>query len=391
MYRVSLFPTRDLHLSDLSVALMNYICAKQTNQQLIVRIEDGDKAHNIDGKDQELLEMLALFGISYAHLYYQSENFKYHLQFASTFLDKKKAFICFCAFDKVSPYDGTCENLSSDEILNNPNPFVIRMKTEPISDSFIIMAQNKYPTYTFACACDDMLQGVSTILQDEAHLQNCPKEELIRKSIGYDQAIHYTHLPMIHEGDKSVQWLLDQGYMPEAIVNYLLLLSSPTPTEIFTLEEAIAWFDIATLSKTPVHFDMNKLGFINREHIKRIPNMELSKRIGYACDNIGKLAKLYTEEVSTTHEIKQKIDAIFAKKEPLATFEAESKLIQELILNAPYFETFDDFTAYLSEKSGLKGEALLKPLRFWLCGADYGLDPAFVYPLIKNYLKEIVR
>jgi glutamyl-tRNA synthetase len=370
---------------------MNYICAKQSNQQLIVRIEDGDKAHNIDGKDQELLEMLALFGISHAHLYYQSDNFKYHLQFASTLLDRKKTFICFCPEEKVTPYDGTCENLSSEQVLNNPNPFVIRMKTEPIEDSFVIMARNKYPTYTFACACDDMLQGVSAIIQDEAHLQNCPKEELIRKSIGYDQAIHYTHLPMIQEGEKSVQWLLDQGYMPEAIVNYLLLLSSPTPTEIFTLEEAIAWFDIATLSKTPVHFDMNKLGFINREHIKRIPNMELSKRIGYACDNIGKLAKLYTEEVSTTHEIKQKIDAIFAKKEPLATFEAESKLLQELILNAPYFETFDDFTAYLSEKSGLKSEALLKPLRFWLCGADYGLDPAFVYPLIKNYLKEIVR
>ena len=196
MYRVSLFPTGDMRLSDLRVALINYICAKQANQQLIVRIEDGDKAHNIDGKDQELLEMLALFGISYAHLYYQSENFKYHLQFASTFLDKKKAFICFCPENKAS-YDGTCEHLSPDEVLNNPNPFVIRMKMEPINDSFVIMARNKYPTYTFACACDDMLQGVSTIIQDEAHLENSPKEELIRKSIGYDQAMHYTHLPMM--------------------------------------------------------------------------------------------------------------------------------------------------------------------------------------------------
>lgn len=391
MYRIALFQTDDMRLSDLRVALLNYICSKQANQQLIVRIEDGDKARNIDGKDQELLELLALFGISYAHLYYQSENFKYHLQFASTFLDKKKAFICFCPEDKASPYDGTCENLSSEEVLNNPNPFVIRMKTEPISDSFVIMAQNKYPTYTFACACDDMLQGVTTIIQDEAHLQNCPKEELIRKSIGYDQAMHYTHLSMLLGDDMSVQWLLDQGFMPEAIVNYLLLLSSPTPTEIFTLKEAIAWFDLTSISKVPVHFDMEKLGLINREHIKRLPDMELSKRIGYACENIGKLAKLYTKEVSTTHEIKQKIDAIFVKKEPLATFEAESKLIQELILNAPYFEAFDELTAYVSEKSGLKGEALLKLLRFWLSGADQGLELALMYPLIKNYLKEIVR
>ncbi|WP_067174515.1 glutamate--tRNA ligase family protein [Sulfurospirillum sp. UCH001] len=391
MYRVSLFPTRDLHLSDLRVALINYICAKQTGKHLIVRVEDGDKAHNIDGKDQELLDIIALFGISYSHLYYQSDNFKYHLQFASTLLDRKKAFICFCPDEKATPYDGRCEHLSPDEVLNNPNPFVIRMKTEPISDSFVIMARNKYPTYTFACAFDDMLQGVSTIIQDEAYLENSSKEELIRHAIGYDQAISYTHLPTVHESEKSVQWLLDQGYMPEAIANYLLLLSTPTPTEIFTLEEALSWFDIATISKDSVHFDMEKLGFINREHIKKLSDMELSKRIGYACENIGKLAKLYTKEVSTTLEIKQKIDVIFAKKEPLATFEAESKLLQELIFNAPYFEMFDEFQAYLLEKSNLHDEAFFKPLHFWLSGSVQGLELALMYPLIKNYLKEIVR
>jgi glutamyl-tRNA synthetase len=391
MYRVSLFPTRDLHLSDLRVALINYICAKQTGKQLIVRVEDGDKANIIEGKDQELLDIIALFGISYSHLYYQSDNFKYHLQFASTLLDRKKAFICFCPEEKATPYDGTCEHLSSDEVLNNPNPFVIRMKTEPISDSFVIMARNKYPTYTFACACDDMLQGVSIVIQDEAYLQNSPKEELIRHAIGYDQAISYTHLSTIHEGEKSVQWLLDQGYMPEAIVNYLLLLSTPTPTKIFTLEEALAWFDLAKMSPSPLSFDIKELSVINAEHIKKLSDMELSKRLGYACENIGKLAKLHCEEAYTTHEIKQKIDALFAKKELLVTFEAESKLLQELILNAPYFETFDEFQVYLLEKSNLRDEAFFKPLHFWLSGADQNLELARVYPLIKNYLKEIVR
>lgn len=391
MYRVALFPTGDMPLGDLRIALFNYICSKQANKQLIVRVEDGDKARNIDGKDQELLEMLALFGMSYSHLYYQSDNFKYHLQFASTLLDQKKAFICFCAEDKAAPYDGRCENLSSDEVLNNPNPFVIRMKTKPIHDSFVIMAQNKYPTYTFACACDDMLQGVTTIIRSEEHLEDSPKEELIRQSIGYDQAIHYVHLPMMLDDGISVQWLLDQGFMPEAIVNYLLLLGNPTPKETFTLEEAISWFDITKMSKSPVHFDMQKLGVINREHIKRVSDMELSKRIGYACENIGKLAKLYSEETHTTHEIKQKIDALFAKKAFYAAFEAESKCLQELILKAPYCETFDEFQAYLSEKSGLKGEPFFKPLHFWLTGADHSPELPLLYPLIKNYLKEIVR
>lgn len=388
---------------------MNYICAKQASEQLVVRIEDGDKARTIEGKDQEVLEMLELFGIGYSQLYYQSNNFKYHLQFASTFLDKKKAFICFCAEDKASPYDGTCENLSSDEVLNNPKPFVIRMKksdhaisfTDAIKgvvsfepdaiDSFVIMRQDKYPTYTFACACDDMLQGVTTIIRGEEQLSNTPKEELIRKSLGYDQEMLYAHLPIILNDDASVQWLLDQGFMPEAIVNYLILLGNPTPTEIFTLEEAIAWFDIKNISKSPAHFDIDKLRFINREHIKRIADMELSKRIGYACENIGKLAKLYTEEANTTYEIKQKIDALFAKKEFYAEFENESNLLQELILKAPYFDEFDAFKAHLLEASGLKENSFFKPLRFWLSGADHGPELALLYPLIKNYLKEIVR
>jgi glutamyl-tRNA synthetase len=395
MYRFAPSPTGNMSINDLRIALLNYICAKQAGEQLIVRIEDGDRARTIEGKDQELLEMLALFGISYSQLYYQSSNFKYHLQFASTLLDTKKAFICFCPQeDETSPCVGTCEHLSSEEILNTPKPFVIRMKkSDTTSDHFVIMNTHKYPTYTFACACDDMLQGVTTIIRENEQKANAPKEEHIRQSIGYDQAMHYTYVPSLPctKDESDVTWLLNQGFMPEAIVNYLLLLSHPAPVEIFTLEEAIAWFDIKTISPSPTPFEIEKLRFINVEHIKRIPDMELSKRIGYACENIGKLAKLYTEEASTTYEIKQKVDALFAKKAFDAAFEAESKLLQELILNAPYFEAFDDFKAYLATKSGLTDEPFLKPLRFWLTGADIGLDLALIYPLIKNYLKEIVR
>ncbi|KFL34890.1 MULTISPECIES: glutamate--tRNA ligase family protein [unclassified Sulfurospirillum] len=395
MYRFAPSPTGNMSINDLRIALINYICAKQADEPLIVRIEDGDKARTIEGKDQEILEMLGLFGIDYSQLYYQSSNFKYHLQFASTLLDTKKAFICFCPQkDETSPCVGACEHLSSEEVINNPNSFVIRMKKcDTVSDHFVIMSTHKYPTYTFACACDDMLQGVTMIIRENEQEANTPKEEHIRQSIGYDQAMHYTHVPSLlcNEDESDVKGLLDQGFMPEAIVNYLLLLSNPTPTEIFTLEEAIAWFDIKTISPSPAPFEIDKLRFINVEHIKRIPDMELSKRIGYACENIGKLAKLYTEEVSTTYAIKQKVDALFAKKAFDAAFEKESKLLQELILNAPYFEAFDDFKTYLAEKSGLEGEPFLKPLRFWLTGADTGLDLALLYPLIKNYLKEIVR
>lgn len=392
MYRVALSPTRDLSINDLRIALINYICAKQANKPFIVRIEDGDKAHVIEGKDQEILDTLALFHLPYATLYYQSDNFKYHLQFASTLLDKKKAFICFCEND-VAPYDGRCENLSSEEILNIPKPFVIRMKkADQSSDSFIIMRTDKYPTHIFASACDDMLQGVSSIIREETYVADAPKEAHIRSSIGYDEAIAYTHIPTLlyQGGESSVKQLLDQGFMPEAILNYLIFLSNPTPCEIFTLEDTLKWFSLDSISQSSC-FEIEKLRSINREHIRRLDNMELSKRMGYACENVGKLAKLYSQEESTTHAIKQKIDSVFSKKEACSEFQKESALLQELILQAPYFETFDAFEAYLAQKSALSGEALLKPLRFWLTGAEDGLELDLVYPLIKNYLKEIVR
>jgi len=395
MYRFAPSPTGDMSINDLRIALCNCICAAQAKDTLILRIEDTDKKRNIEGKDQDILEMLTLFGIAYTQLYYQSNNFKYHLQFASTLLDTKKAFICFCPQeDEASSCDGTCEHLSSDEVINNPRPFVIRMKKhDTVSDSFVIMRTDKYPTYPFACACDDMLQGVTTIIREEEYKENAPKEEWIRKSLGYDQTMHYIHISTIQsqKDESSVRGLLDQGFMPEAILNYLVLLGNPTPCEIFYMVEALIWFDIKNISASPAHFDIDKLRFINREHIKRIGDMELSKRMGYACENIGKLAKLYTQEVSTTYGIKQKIDVLFAPKPLHVKYEKESQCLKELIQQAPYLDTFEAFTAYLLEKSALKDEAFLKPLQFVLTGCDNGPKLDLLYPLIKNYLKEIVR
>lgn len=432
MFRFAPSPTGDLHIETLRVALFNYICAIQAKDTLVVRIEDTDKKNNIEDKDKDILDTLSLFGISYSTLYYQSHNFKYHLQFASTLLDRKKAFICFCteeelkikkekatAQGKAFCYDGTCEKLSSDEILNTPKPFVIRMKKPEKSiafddqikghlsfepdeiDSFVIMDTDKYPSFTFARACDDMLQGISTIIRSEDHLSDTPKQEFIRTSLGYEQALVYAHLPIIlnangkriSEKDAffSVQCLLDQGFMPESILNYLILLGNNTPVEIFSIQEAIPWFDIKNISKSPVCFDLDTLRYINREHILRLSNMELSKRVGFACENVGKLAKLYTEEVSTTYEIKLKIDTIFAKKEFHPEFTQESETLQSLVLNAPYFETFDTFESYLLEHSKFKGNAFYRPLRYWLTGTDNSPELVLLYPFIKTYLKEIVR
>ncbi len=431
MYRFAPSPTGDMHIGNLRVALFNYICAKQSKEKFIIRVEDTDKERNIEGKDQEILEILNLFGITYDQLIYQSDNLKFHRQLGSKLLMDGNAFSCFCSAKtleekreqakkdkKAYRYDGVCKKLSDSEVIENENPFVVRikepsekieftdlikgdMKFEPKDiDDFVILRVDKTPTYNFACAIDDMLSNVSVIIRGEDHLSNTPKQELIRKYLGYNEKVKYAHLPIIlndsgkkmskRDDESSVKWLLEEGFLPDTIINYLILIGNKTPTEIFSLDEAITWFDITKVSKNPAKFDITKLRQLNREHIKALDPLSLSKFIGYSSKDIGKLAKIYLEEASTINEIKVKIDTIF-KTKTCDEFEQEFELLKVATKDLPYFKEFDEFKAYLGEKSGLKGKKFFKPLRSLLTGSDSGPNLSDIYPHIKNYLGEIIK
>ncbi|RBQ29962.1 glutamate--tRNA ligase [Aliarcobacter vitoriensis] len=433
MLRFAPSPTGDMHIGNLRVAVFNYIVAKQLNEGLIIRIEDTDKERNIEGKDKEILEILNLFSIEYESLFYQSANLKYHQKMALQLMTEKKAFACFCSDEKLEElkeesikkgipfrYDNFCENLSDETVLNTNAPFTVRLKkpeqnikfTDILKgdfdyapfdiDSFIILRQDKTPTYNYACSVDDMLMDISMVIRGEDHISNTPKQIHIRNSLGYTKEIKYVHLPIIlnaqtgkkmskRDDASSVKWLIEQGFLPSAIANYLVLMGNKTPTEIFTLEEAIEWFKIENVSKSSAKFDIDKLRFINRKHIEMLDEMRLSKILGFADADIGKLAKLYLEETSTIKEIKSKIDDIFSQKNSLEGFEDEFKIIKESLKNATYFETYDELKNYVVEKTALKGKNLFKPLRFILTGTENGPNLADIYPFIKNYLGEIVR
>jgi len=422
MFRFAPSSVGDMHIEDLRTALFNFICAKQQNDRFIVRIENLDKKDAVEQKNKDTLEILNIFGITYGSLYYQRSNFKYHLQFASTLLDQKKAFMCFCTDKELKVkrkvaevakepyrYDGTCENIGSEEILNNRKPFVIRIKKPKQDlkfrdvikgelsfksdeiDSFVIMSVDKYPTHNFACAIDDMLQGVTHVISSEKCLLDMPKQEYIRKSLGYNETITYAHLPMILNGKSSVKKLLNQGFLPEAIINYLVLLGNTIPKEIFMMDEVFDWFDINLISKLPTRFDMDKLRYINVQHIKLLSDVELAKRIGYSGNGIGKLAKFYTEESSTTYEIKQIIDAMFTAKISSKKFTKNLEILKEIVRNAPIFDEFKEFKEYLTTKSGFEGEFLNIPLKILLTSNENGTELVRLYPFIKNYLKEIAK
>ena len=427
MYRFAPSPTGDMHIGNLRVAIFNYIASLQDKSGFILRIEDTDKERNIEGKDKEIMEILKKFGIKWDTLYYQSQNLKFHQEFGAKLLIDKKAFLCFCDDETLEKkreedlnngvayrYDGSCENLSDEEILNNPRPAALRLKApkttqkftdkikgeivfEPENiDSFVLLRADKTPTYNFACAIDDMLEGVTMIIRGEDHVSNTPKQNLIREALGYTQEISYAHLPIIlnmngrkmskRDNSSSVSYLLDKGYMPEAIANYLILIGNKTPCEIFTIQEAASWFDISNISRSPAKFSEEKLAQINREHIKLASDDRLVE-LGFSSPD---LARFYTQESSLIPEIIAKIDAINSAKIIPSQWQKEADEIRKIILNMQIPHSFDELKIVISDETNLKGKSLFMPLRLLLTGAEHGPELKDLYPLIRSDIKEIV-
>ena len=423
MLRFAPSPTRDMHIKDLRIAIFNYIVSKQSNEDLVIRIEDIDKDKNIEGKDKEILEILSLFSIDYLSVVHQSDSLKYHQKMAMQLLTKKRAFSCFCGEGKLQEledeakanntpfrYDGFCETLSDEAVLEVNAPFTVRIKkpfenikftdilqgnfdTSPIDvDSFNILNHDKTPTYNYACAVDDMLMDISMVIRSENHLNETAKQIHIRKSLGYEKEINYVHLPSILNADNiSVKGLIDEGFLPSAIANYLVALGNNIASEIFTLEESLDWFDIKTVSSTSSSFDIEKLKHMNKKHLEIMDDMRLSKILGFADTDIGKLAKVYLEETSTIKELKNKLDIIFAPKTSNETFNNDLEKIKECLQNAPYYDSFNELEKHISIQTGLKDDNLSKPLRYLLTGAKNGPELSLIYPFIKNYLGEITK
>lgn len=416
MLRFAASPTKDLSLGDLRIAIFNYIVSKQLNEDLVIRIDDTNKEKNIEGKDKDICEILNLFAIDYKNVLHQGDSLKYHQKLAMQLMANKKAFSCFCGDAKleelkneaikkgVTPsYDGFCQTLSDETVLNTNSPFTVRIVKPDSSmkftdnlkgelefsadeiDAFYILDHSKAPTYNYACAMDDMIMDISTVIRSDIHEIDTVRQIHIRNLFGYEKEISYTHIPAI-SNDISVKSIIDDGFLPSAIANYLVMLGNDTPENIFSLEDAIKWFDITKISKDEVTFDIEKLKEINKKHLETLEDMRFSKILGFADADLGKLAKLYIDECSTINEIKEKFDLIFSDKK-LSNDEAIK--INEALKTAPYLESYEELVDFVSQKTGLSN--FENSLRIVLTSCENGPDLDKIYPLIKNYLGEIIK
>ncbi len=431
MLRFAPSPTGDMHIGNLRVAIFNYIVAKQRGEKLLIRIEDTDKQRNIEGKDKEILTILDAFGIKYDQVVYQSGNFQIHREMAKKLLEGKKAFVCFCSEDEINGerekakcekrpyrYSGKCEYLDEKEVeskIKEKKPFVVRLKKpeKPVKfhdlikgdfefspfdiDSFVILRTNLIPTYNFACAVDDMIYDISLVIRGEDHLSNTPKQIAIRHALGYNKKMKYAHLPIIlndkgkkmskRDNASSVKWLLKVGFLPEAIANYLILLGNNFGKEIFTLQESIKFFDLTKISRAPAKFDMEKLKFLNKEHLKKINN--LSKYFGYN-EVYEDLLKIFRDESFTTEEIKNKFEKIFESSDG-GEFKNEKEIIKKEILNNELEENYDEFKNRLIKNTSIKGKKFFISLRELFINEKQGPKIKDLYNVMRPYLKKIIK
>ena len=397
MLRFAPSPNGDMHINNLRVAILNYVVAKQKNDKFLVRIEDSDTQKSIEGKDTEIMMILEKFAIKHDVVYHQSEHLRIHQNLALRLLKEEKAFVCKCTLDELKTDSclKNCESLTKEDystLKESGEKFVIRFKKSNNIDSFIILKTDGTPSYDFASACDDMLSDIDFIIREKKHLETTPKQESIKSSLGYEKETTYLHLPTLLNVDEasSVKWLFEEGFVPDAILNYLLLLgNSKVPKEIFTLPEAIEWFELDSISKSDTKFDIDKLRFINQEHLKMIDDRQLSTLFGFADADIGKLAKVYLEEASTINELKAKITPIFKAKNFDGEWGEQMSIIRDIISDAPAFESFNELTKHIMEKSELKDENLFTPLRILLTGEQNGPKLSEIYPFIKSYILEV--
>lgn len=372
-------PTGHMHIGNLRTALYSYLLAKAQGGKFILRIEDTDRERLVEGAQEVILDTLRMTGITYDEgpgkdgghgPYIQSERLPLYHDYAQQLIQSGHAYYCFCTPERleslkdekgIGGYDGHCRNLPPEEVaekLASGMPHVIRQKmpqtgvtsytdhvygevsidNAELRDQILIKADG-YPTYNFCHVVDDHLMGVTHVVRGNEYLTSTPKYCLLYDAFGWERPA-YVHLPLLmgkdadgnvsklskRHGAVSFQDLVRQGYLPEAIVNYIALLGwSPKDTteEFFTLEELKQMFSMDGLSKSPAVFDYEKLKWFNGEYIKKMPVDAYRERAVPILEEIcppgtdcEKLAELLRTRIATFGEIPERA-AFAAERIPL--------------------------------------------------------------------------
>ncbi len=323
-------PTGYLHLGGARTALFCWLFARRKGGEFILRIEDTDRARSKKEYLDEILDSLGWLKIDWDKIYYQSQRFNIYQEYAKKLVEEGKAYYKEGAiFFKYEFDEIVFEDLIKGKIVFRQLP-----KNEEV-----IIKSDGTPTYNFSCVIDDALMGITHVIRGEDHISNTPKQILIYKALGFGIP-YFAHLPLIlsQEGGRlskrwgavSIREYKEAGYLPEAIVNYLLLLgwSPGNNREIVSIEEALDIFEIEDVSKTNASFSLDKLNWINSEYIK-------SK-------SLEELTSIIEDYLVSKQFLPQGVDRDYLKK-VVALFKERISKFSDLI-DWAYFCFYDDFS-----------------------------------------------
>ena len=440
-------PTGYMHIGNLRTALYSYLIAKHDGGKFILRIEDTDRERLVEGATDIIKSTLAITGLNYDEgpdvggehgPYVQSERKEIYMEYAKHLVELGHAYYCFCSKDRLEAlhaedatggYDRHCRDLPKDEVekkLAEGVPFVIRQKmplegTTSYYDSVfgeitmnnselqdqILMKADGYPTYNFCHVIDDHLMGVTHVVRGSEYLTSTPKYVLLYDAYGWERPT-YVHLPLLmgknedgsvsklskRHGAVSFQDLVNDGYLPEAITNYISLLGwcpKNSETEFFTLDELKAAFTIDGVSKSPAVFDFEKLLWFNGEYIHKLDDevfVKLAEKFIKtdipATVNKGKMLSLLKTRISKLTELDDRMaffislpdydkELFLNKKNKIADYDIVKSVLNEAYSAISDLDAFDNDTLFaalapLTEKMGLKTGTIMWCIRIAVSG-----------------------
>ena len=458
-------PTGYLHIGGLRTALFNYLYARHTGGKMLLRIEDTDRTRFVEGALENLLKTLKWSGIEIDEgvmldengqvtekgdcgPYIQSDRVKAGIydKYIEKLIEEGKAYYCFCSQERVDKvrdqmkadgltpkYDGLCRSIPLEEArerVANGEEYTVRLKlpkdydisfedrikgkitfNTDDQDDQVLIKRDGFPTYHFAVVVDDHLMGITHVVRGDEWISSTPKHVYLYEAFGWD-APEYIHLPTVlnkdhkkyskRNGDGMVEDFIEEGYMPEGLINFLSLLgwSPDSEEEIFTMEELAKQFDFDRVNKTGAVFDKKKLDWVNGHYVRDLSPEKLAEDIkpymekaglideSYDHDKLVLLAETWQSAIDKFSDAPELAKNYYIKSEEVnydddakeAVSTEDAKTLFDAFLN--HLDEVDEIDAdfaksvmkTIQKETGIKGKNLWFPVRAAVTGSVHGPD-----------------
>jgi glutamyl-tRNA synthetase len=454
-------PTGSLHIGGIKMALYDYALAKKNNGKFILRIEDTDQNRFVEGSEGEIIEMMKAYGLPFDELYKQSERLEIYKEHAEKLIESGSAYYCFSTKEEIEAMRIRARDEHKTFVFRSPSrdlpveqakeriakgeKFVIRQKmpenqvvefTDPVQglmsfntndiDETVLLKSDGFPTYHLAATVDDHLMGITNVFRGVEWQPSVPKHVLLYKAFGWDMPI-ISHLAVIldpeggklskRRGSVSAKGFLDEGYLPQAVLNFLMLLGwSPAikydygakEREIFSLEEFIEIFDMRDVNKASPVFNREKLFWFNQKYIQALSSKDLVDTFSKWLSGVPAQQDLYekinakgneylekvllleqsrvkilsdfVKSIGCFYEYKGGFDFSTVKQTKKLTQEEISGFFKEFVLELEKYqedlaelshEVWEKFVRDFAEKSNLNAGSLFMALRLAISDSEF--------------------